>query len=141
MFFGSSTKIRVALSSSIPTSFPPLIAYFIGKVFPLSDVRIYRFPKPVLKLVMPPLVAGMDVFEIIILLAVVTIGVVVVAEPEGVAIAVLFLSFTVAGLAVVFTGNPLELMEDEFRTFAALVNVERRIIKTNDTATIAINRT
>lgn len=31
--------------------------------------------------------------------------------------------FAVAGLAVVLTGNPLELMEDEFMTFAALVSL------------------
>jgi len=63
---------------------------------------------------------------------------VVVVTPGGAAIPVLFLSFAVAGLAVVFAvaglavvliRNPLELMEDEFRTFAALVNVARRIIK------------
>lgn len=54
-------------------------------------------------------------------------------------IPVLFLSFAVGGLAVVLTGNPLELMEDEFRTFAALVNVARRIIKAIDTTTTAIN--
>jgi hypothetical protein len=123
----------------------------IGKVFPVG----YRFPKPVpLKLLMPLLVAGVDVFEIIVLLPVVTI---VVVEPGGAAITVLFLSFAVAslavafavaglavafavaGLAVVLTGNPLELMEDEFRTSAALVRVARRIIKAIDTTTTAIN--
>jgi hypothetical protein len=42
------------------------------------------------------------------------------------------LKFAVAGLAVILTGNPLELMEDEFRTFVALINVARRIIKAID---------
>jgi hypothetical protein len=77
----------------------------IGKVFP---------PKPVL-----------DVFEIIVLLSVVSV---VVVEPGGAAITVLFLSFAVAGLDVVLTGNPLELMEDEFRTFAALVSLSKLLM-------------
>jgi hypothetical protein len=90
------------------------------------------------------LVAGVDIFEIIILLPVVII---VVVEPGGAAITALFLSFAVAGLAVVFavaglavvlTGNPLELIEGEFRTFAALVSVATRIIKAIDTTTTAI---
>jgi hypothetical protein len=119
----------------------------IGKVFPVR----YRFPKPVpSKLIIPLLVADVDVFEIIVLFPVVTV---VVFEPGG----ALFLSFAVAGLAIVFavaglaivfavaglvvvlTGNPLELMGDEFRTFAALVSVARRIIKATDTTTTAIN--
>ena len=153
----------------------------IGKVFPGG----YGFPKPVpsfavaglavvltgnplelmedefrtfaalvslLKLLMPLLLAGVDVFEIIVLLPAVSV---VVVAPGGAAIPVLFLSFAVAGLAVVFAvaglvfavaglavvliRNPLELMEDEFRTFAALVNVARRIIKAIDTTTTAIN--
>ena len=77
----------------------------IGKVFP---------PKPVL-----------DVFEIIVLLSVVSV---VVVEPGGAAITVLFLSFAIAGLDVVLTGNPLELMEDEFRTFAALVSLSKLLM-------------
>ncbi|MGB6533208.1 MAG: hypothetical protein WBF33_34390 [Candidatus Nitrosopolaris sp.] len=114
----------------------------IGKVFPVG----YGFPKPVLlKLLMPMLLAGVDVFEIIVLLLAVNV---VVVAPGGAAIPVLFLSFAIAGLAVVFAvaglavvliRNPLELMEDEFRTFAALVNVARRIIKAIDTATTTIN--
>ena len=112
----------------------------------IGKVVGYRFPKPVpLKLIIPLLVADVDVFEIIVLLPVVTI---VVVDPGGAAITALFLSFAVAGLVVVFavaglvvvlTGNPLELMEDEFRTFAALVSVARRIIKAIDTTTTAIN--
>ncbi|MGC2573899.1 MAG: hypothetical protein WA364_20475 [Candidatus Nitrosopolaris sp.] len=43
------------------------------------------------------------------------------------------LIFAVAGLAVVLTGNPLGLMDDEFRMFAALM----RII---NTTTTVINR-
>jgi hypothetical protein len=114
----------------------------IGKVFPVG----YRFPKPVpMKLLMPLLLAGVDVFEIIVLISGVSV---VVVAPGGAAIPVLFLSFAVAGLAVVFAvaglavvliRNPLELMEDEFRKFAALVNVARRIIKAIDTTTTAIN--
>ena len=89
----------------------------IGKVFPVG----YGFPKPVpLKLLMPLLLAAVDVFEIIVLLSAVSV---VVVAPGGAAIPVLFLSFAVGGLAVVLTGNPLELMEDEFRTFAALVSL------------------
>jgi hypothetical protein len=94
----------------------------------IGKVVWYRFPKPVpLKLIIPLLVADVDVFEIIVLLPVVTI---VVVDPGGAAITALFLSFAVAGLVVVFavaglvvvfavaglvvvlTGNPLELMED-----------------------------
>ena len=105
----------------------------IGKVFPAG----YGFPKPVpLKLLMPLLLADVDVFEIIILLS--AFNVVVVA-PRGAAIRVLFLVFAVADLAVVLTGNPFEFMEDEFRMFAALVNVARRITKAIDTTTTAIN--
>jgi hypothetical protein len=141
----------------------------IGKVFPVG----YRFPKPVpMKLLMPLLLAGVDVFEIIVLISGVSV---VVVAPGGATIPVLFLSFAVAGLAVVFAvaglavvfavaglavvfavaglavvfaaaglavvliRNPLELMEDEFRKFAALVNVARRIIKAIDTTTTAIN--
>jgi hypothetical protein len=116
-----------------------------------------------LKLLMPLLIAGVDVFEIIVLLPVVSV---VVVEPGGAAMTVLFLSFAVAGLAaafavaglaaafavaglavafavaglaVVLTRNQLGLMEDEFRTFAALINVARRIIKAIDTTTTAIN--
>jgi hypothetical protein len=101
----------------------------IGKVFSVG----YGFPKPVpLKLLMPLLLAGVDVFEIS------AVNVVVVASGSA-AIPVLFLSFAVASLAVVLTGNPLELMEDEFRTFAALVIVARRKIKAIDTTTTAIN--
>ena len=112
----------------------------IGKVFPIG----YGFPKPVpLKLLMPLLLAGVDVFEIIDLLSAVNV---VVVALGGAAIPVLSLSgiglaviFAVAGLAVVLTGNLLELMENEFRTFAALVDVARRIIKAIDTTTTTIN--
>jgi hypothetical protein len=55
------------------------------------------------------------------------------------AVASLGVVFAVAGLAVVLIRNPLELMEDEFRTFAALVHVARRIIKATDTTTTTIN--
>jgi hypothetical protein len=55
------------------------------------------------------------------------------------AVAGLAVMFAVAGLAVILTGIPLELIEDEFRTFAALVNVARRIIKAIETNTTAIN--
>jgi hypothetical protein len=55
------------------------------------------------------------------------------------AIAGLAVVFAIAGLAVVLAGNLLELLEDEFRTFAALVNVARRIIKAIDTTITAIN--
>jgi hypothetical protein len=106
-----------------------------------------------LKLLIPLLLADADVFEIVLLSAV---SLVVVALGSA-AIPVLFLSFAVAGLAVVFAvaglavvvavagltvvliRKPLELMEDEFRTFAAVVNVARRIIKAIDTTTTAIN--
>ncbi|MGB8934505.1 MAG: hypothetical protein WCC17_05305 [Candidatus Nitrosopolaris sp.] len=90
---------------------------------------------------MPLLLADVDVFEIS------AVNVVVVASGSA-AIPVLFLSFAVASLAVVFAvaslavvliRNPLGLMEDEFRTFAALVNVARRKIKAIDTTTTAIN--
>ncbi|MGA8084914.1 MAG: hypothetical protein WB988_23930, partial [Candidatus Nitrosopolaris sp.] len=55
------------------------------------------------------------------------------------AVASLAVVFAVASLAVVLIRNPLGLMEDEFRTFAALVNVARRKIKAIDTTTTAIN--
>jgi hypothetical protein len=126
----------------------------IGKVFPVE----YGFPKLVPLKLLPLLLAGVDVFEIIVLLSAVNL---VVVAPAGAAILVLFISFAVvfavaglavvfavaglavvfavAGLAVVLTGNLLELMEEKFRTFAALVNVARRIIKAIDTTTTAIN--
>jgi hypothetical protein len=116
-----------------------------------------------LKLLIPLLLlADSDIFEIIVLLSAVSLVVVALGSA---AIPVLFFSlglavvFAITGLAVVFAitglaavfaitglaavfaiaGNPLELLEDEFRTFAALVNVARRIIKTIDTTTTAIN--
>ena len=90
----------------------------IGKVFSVG----YGFPKLVpLKLLMPLLLADVDVFEIS------AVNVVVVASGSA-AIPVLFLSFAVGGLAVVLTGNPLELMDDEFRTFAALVSLLKLLI-------------
>jgi hypothetical protein len=48
---------------------------------------------------------------------------VVVVTLGGTATPVLLLSFAVGGLAVVLTGNPLELIEEEFGTFAALVSM------------------
>src|SRR5207237_6947621 len=44
----TSTSVVLSLSSNIPTSLPPLILYFIGKVFPVADVTTYRLVKPVL---------------------------------------------------------------------------------------------
>jgi hypothetical protein len=189
MFLGSSTKIMEAIFSSakIPTSFPPWMV--IGKIFPVAygfpkpvpavaglavvltgnpleliedEFRTFAALVSLLKLLMPLLLAGVDVFEIIFLLSAVNV---VPVAPGGAAITVLVLSFAVAGLAVIFAvaglavifavaglavifavaglavilpGNPLELIESEFRTFA-LVNVARRIIKAIETNTTAIN--
>ncbi|MGC2680866.1 MAG: hypothetical protein WA323_03290 [Candidatus Nitrosopolaris sp.] len=106
-----------------------------------DEFRTFAALVSLLKLLIPLLLAGVDVFEIS------AANVVVVASGSA-AIPVLFLSFAVASLAVVFAvaslavvliRNPLGLMEDEFRTFAALVNVARRKIKAIDTTTTAIN--
>jgi len=110
-----------------------------------DEFRTFAALVSLLKLLMPLLLAGVYVFEIIVLLSAVSV---VLVALGGAAIPVLFLLFAVgglavvlavAGLAVVLTGNPLELLEDEFRTFAALVNVARRIIKAIDTTTTTIN--
>ena len=108
-----------------------------------DEFRIFAALVSLLKLLMPLLLAGVDIFEIIVLLSAGNVVVDAVVASGGAAIPVLFLLFAVAGLAVVFavaglavvlTGNPLELMEDEFRIFAALVNVARRKINTTTTA-------
>jgi hypothetical protein len=103
-----------------------------------DEFRTFAALVSLLKLLMPLLLVGVYIFEIIVLLSAVSV---VLVALGGAAIPVLFLSFAVAvgGLAVVLTGNPLELLEDEFRTFAALVNVARRIIKAIDTTITAIN--
>ena len=99
-----------------------------------DEFRIFAALVSLLKLLMPLLLAGVDIFEIIVLLSAGNVVVDVVVASGGAAIPVLFLLFAVAGLAVVFAGNPLGLMEDEFRIFAALVNVARRKINTTTTA-------
>jgi hypothetical protein len=83
-------------------------------------------------------VAGLAVVFAVAGLAVVfaVAGLAVVFAVAGLAVV-----FAVAGLAVVLIRNPLELMDDEFRTFAALVNVARRITKAIDTTTTTINGT
>jgi hypothetical protein len=112
-----------------------------------DEFRMFAALVGLLKLLMLLLLAGVAVFKIIVLLSAVNV---VVVAPVGAAIPILFISFVVTGLAVVFvvtglavvlTRNPLELMEDEFRMFAALVNVARRKIKAIDTTTTTINGT
>ena len=83
-------------------------------------------------------VTGLAVVFVVTGLAVVFVvtGLAVVFVVTGLAVV-----FVVTGLAVVLTRNPLELMEDEFRMFAELVNVARRKIKAIDTTTTTINGT
>ena len=74
---------------------PPLILYFIGKVFPVGDVRRYRLVKPVLlKLAVAPLlVVGVgEAAVMIVLLPVVTTD---AAAPGAAITTVLLLPFAV----------------------------------------------
>ncbi len=134
---------QVPVGAVIPILFLSIAVAGLGVVLtgiPLELIkdgfRTFAVLVSLLKLLMPLLLSGVDVFEIIILLS--ALNVVVVA-PGGAVIPILFLSIAVAGLAVVLTGNPLELIEDEFRTFVAFVIVARRIIKAIDTTTTEIN--
>src|SRR5215467_802266 len=67
-----------------------------------DEFRIFAALVSLLKLLMPLLLAGVDIFEIIVLLSAGNVVVDVVVASGGAAIPVLFLLFAVAGLAVVF---------------------------------------
>ena len=112
----TSASVVLSLSANIPTSLPPLMLYFIGKVFPVGDVRTYRLVKPVLlKLaVVLLLIVGVGVPAVIIdLLPVVT----TVAAAPGAAITTVLLAsvccwsftvpFAVGALAVPFAVGAL----------------------------------
>ena len=92
-----STRVVLSLSSNIPTSLPPFIEYFIGKVFPLGDVTTYRFVKPVLLKLAEALllVVGVGVAIIVVLLPAVTT---VAAAPRAETTTVLLVPFAVGVL-------------------------------------------